>query len=216
MDESTTRMNGREHDPTTRDTTGGEPPTGGEPAEGQAPGGPGNPSPPAAPETKTRGRNNARARRIVPWVIAAVAVLVAAIAIGVLVVNESSEPRPVARLTPQTDTQGSIPVDEEAAGTFEIYGVTEADFVSHGSYGALEAWSTTKGAESRCLALVIENHISVLNCTAPTLDTIADFNIDPQLVPPAPSGEPTSTIRFVSHDDVVDVYLAPNPEGGFY
>ena len=63
---------------------------------------------------------------------------------------------------------------------------------------------------------VIENRLSVLNCSAPTLDTTADFNIDHRLVPPAPSGEPASTIRFVSHDDVVDVYLAPNPEGGFY
>lgn len=215
MDESTIPMNGRAHDPSTRDTTGGQPPTGRAPAEGQAPGR-GNPPPPAVLETKPGGRNNARARRIVPWTITAIAVMVAAIAIGVLIVNESSEPQAVAQLTPQTETQGSIPVDEESAGTFEIYGVTQAEFVSHGSYGALEAWSTTKGAESRCLALVIENHISVLNCTAPTLDTIADFNIDPQQVPLAPSGEPTSTIRFVSHDDVVDVYLAPNPEGGFY
>jgi hypothetical protein len=210
-------MNGREHDPTTRDTTGGQSPTGGEPADGQAPGGPGNPSPPAALETKTRGRNNARARRIVPWVIAAVAVLLAAIAIGVLVVNESSEPRPVARLTPQqTDPRGSIPVDKEAAETFEIFGVTEADFVSHGSYGDLKIWSTTKPEGKRCLAVVVENHISVFNCAAPTLDTIADFDIDPARVPPAPSGEPAANVRFVLHDDVVDVYLAPNPEGGFY
>jgi hypothetical protein len=56
----------------------------------------------------------------------------------------------------------------------------------------------------------------VLNCSAPTLDTIADFNIDHRLVPPAPSGEPAPTIRFVSHEDVVDMCLAPNPEGGFY
>jgi hypothetical protein len=66
------------------------------------------------------------------------------------------------------------------------------------------------------LELVIENRMSVLNCSAPALDTIADFNFDHRLVPAAPSGEPASTIRFVSHDDVVDMCLAPNPEGGFY
>jgi len=42
-----------------------------------------------------------RGRRVLPWVIAAVAVLLAAIALGVLVVSEASEPKLVAQLTPQ-------------------------------------------------------------------------------------------------------------------
>jgi hypothetical protein len=158
--------------------------------------------------------DNGRVRRILPWVIAAVAVLVAAIAIGVLVVNESSKPKPVAQLTPQgRPDQGSIPVDDETA---VAWGVTVADFVSYGSYGELQIWSTTKPEAKRCLAVVAENHISVFNCAAPSLDTIADFDSDPARVPRAPSGEPAASIRFVLHDDVVDVYLAPNPEGGFY
>jgi hypothetical protein len=35
-------------------------------------------------------------------------------------------------------------------------------------------------------------------------------------LPPAPSGEPINNIRSALHDDVVDVYRAPHPEGGFY
>ncbi|GAA3212864.1 hypothetical protein [Microbacterium terregens] len=165
-----------------------------------------------SPATEPAPDSTGRFRGILPWVIAAVAVLVAAIAIGFLVVNVSSEPKPVAQLTPQS-AQGSIPLDEETA---RDWGVTEADFVSYGSYGDLQIWVTTKPENKRCLAVVAENHISMFRCVAPTFDTIADFDVDPDHVPPAPSGEPAGNVRFVLHDDVVDVYLAPNPEGGFY
>jgi hypothetical protein len=127
--------------------------------------------------------------------------------------NESSEPKPVLQLTPQgPPAQGSIPVDDEAA---VVWDVTVDDFVSYGSFGPLEIWSTTKPEGLRCIAVVGENHISVFRCTAPSVDTIADFNIDPNVVPRAPSGEPNENIRFVLHDEVVDVYL-PNSAGGFY
>jgi hypothetical protein len=139
-------------------------------------------------------------------VIAAVAVLVAAVAIGVLVVNESSEPKPVAQLTPQTDPdQGAIPLDEETATNF---GVTEADFVSYGSYGELQIWSATTREAKRCLAMVAENRIIMVRCAAPTFDPVADVDFPSNMFPPAPSGEPTFNIRFVLRDGVVDVYLA--------
>ena len=84
--------------------------------------------------------------------------------------------------------------------------MTVADFVSYGSYGPLQIWSTTKLENQRCIAVVIENHISVFECTAPSVDTIADYNIDPNMLPPSPSGELSPYVRFVLHDDVVDVY----------
>jgi len=153
-----------------------------------------------------------RRRRLLPWVIAAVAVLAAAIGIGVFVVDESNQPTPVAQLTPQGQPgSASIPVDDPI---FVAYGLTVADFVSYGAYGPLQIWSTTKPENRRCIAVVIENHVSVFECTAPSVDTIADFNIDTNLVPPAPSGE-TPYIRFVLHDEVVDVYR-PKEEGEFY
>lgn len=160
-----------------------------------------------------------RRRRILPWAIAAIGVLAAAITIGVSVddssevVDESSEPKPVAQLTPQgTPGNASIPVDDQTLGAA---GLTVADFVSYGSYGPLQIWSTTKVANNRCIAVVVEEHISVFECTAPSVDTIARFNIDPDLVPPGPSGELTPYIRFVLHDEVVDVYR-PSTEGEFY
>lgn len=165
-------------------------------------------------DTKPGDPHSGRVRRILPWVIAAVAVLVAAIAIGVLIVNESSEPKPVAQLTPQgRPDQGSIAVDDETA---VLWGVTVADFVSYGSYGELQIWSTTMPEAKRCLAVVEENRIIMGRCSAPTLDPVADVDFLSSMFPPAPSGEPTSNVRFVLREDVVDVYLAPKPEGGFY
>ena len=154
-----------------------------------------------------------RRRRLLPWVIVAVAVLVAAIGIVVFVVDESNQPEPVAQLTPQgRPGNASIPVDD---GVPVRYDLTVADFVSYGSYGPLQIWSTTKLENRRCIAVVVENHISVFECTAPSVDTIADYNIDPNMIPPAPSGELTPYVRFVLRDDVVDVYR-PKEEGEFY
>jgi hypothetical protein len=93
--------------------------------------------------------------------------------------------------------------------------LTVADFVTYGSYGPLQIWSTTKLENKRCIAVVGDNHISVFECTAPSVDTIADFNIEPNLLPPSPSGELTPYVRFVLHDDVVDV-CRPKEEGEFY
>jgi hypothetical protein len=160
-----------------------------------------------------------RRRRLLPWGIAAVAVLAAAIAVGVSVdessevVDESSASRPVAQLNPQGPPgNASIPVDDQTLGAA---GLTVADFVSYGSYGPLQIWSTTKVANNRCIAVVVEAHISVFECTAPSVDTIARYNIDPDLVPPTRSGELTPYVRFVLHDEVVDVYR-PITEGEFY
>lgn len=153
-----------------------------------------------------------RRRRSLPWVIAAVAVLSTAIGVGMFV-DESNQPTPVAQLTPQGQPgNASIPVDDEVVARYDL---TIADFVSYGSYGPLEIWSTTKLENKRCIAVVVESHISVFECTAPSVDTIADFNIDPNMIPPAPSGELTAYVRFVLHDEVVDVYR-PTEEGEFY
>ncbi|WP_243076694.1 hypothetical protein [Microbacterium sp. SS28] len=145
-----------------------------------------------------------RRRRSLPWAIAAVGVLAAAIVVGVFVGEDSNQPEPVAQLTPQgSPGPASIPVDD---GILVAYGLTVADFVSYGAYGPLQVWSTTKLENKRCLAEVIEDHISVFECTAPSVDTIADFNIEPNLLPPTPSGQLSPYVRFVLHDDVVDVY----------
>jgi hypothetical protein len=154
-----------------------------------------------------------RRRRMLPWAIAAAAVLVVAIGIGVSVVEESNEPQPVARLTPQGQPgSASIPVDDDVPVRYDL---TVADFVSYGAYGALEIWSTTSLEGQRCIAVVLKNHISVFECTAPSVDTIADYNIDSDMIPPEPSGELSPYVRFVLHDDVVDVYR-PGHEGEFY
>ncbi|WP_426324035.1 LamG-like jellyroll fold domain-containing protein [Microbacterium sp. E-13] len=153
-----------------------------------------------------------RRGRLLPWAIAA-AVLAAAAGIGAFFVENANQPEPVAHLTPQGQPgPASIPPDDDIPVTYDL---TVADFVSYGSYGPLQIWSTTELENKRCLAVVIENHISVFECTAPSTDTIADYNIEPNLIPPAPSGELSPYVRFVLHDDVVDVYR-PIEEGEFY
>lgn len=167
------------------------------------------------PTTRTfLSTDRGRAVGIVAFVVALGALRVAAIAIGALVVNQASEPRPVAQLAAQLGTaQGAVPIDEESAREWDV---TNATFVSHGSYGAAEIWTTTTPGAKQCLAVVVGAETWRFNCTAPTIDTIADIDIDSNMVPPAPSGEPTWNIRFVLHDGVVDVYLAPNPDGGYF
>jgi hypothetical protein len=99
-----------------------------------------------------------RRRRLLPWIIASVVVLAAAIGIGVFVVDEPNRPTPVAQLTPQGQpANASIPVDDEVPVR---YGLTVADFVSYGAYGPLQIWSTTKLENQRCIAVLHENHIS--------------------------------------------------------
>ena len=152
-----------------------------------------------------------RRRRLLPWVIAAVVVLAAAIGIGVFVDDEPDRAEPVAQLTPQGQpANASVPVDDEALVRYDL---TVADFVSYGAYGPLQIWSTTRLENQRCIAVLRENHISVFECTAPSVDTIADYNMDE--LPPAPSGELTPHVRFVLHDDFVDVYR-PTTGGEFY
>jgi hypothetical protein len=88
-----------------------------------------------------------RRRRMLPWVIAAVAVLVTAIAIGVFVVEDSSQPQAVARLTPQGRQPGpaSIPVDDDVPVRYDLT-VEDSSRTAHTgrcTYGARRSWRTS-------------------------------------------------------------------------
>lgn len=169
----------------------------------------------AAPEPIDRTHSPPwwRRRRLLPWAIAGVAVLAAAIGIGFYGIEEPDQSEPVARLTPQGQPgPASIPANDEVPVR---YGLTVTDFVSYGAYGPLQIWSTTKLENQRCIAVLHEKHISVFECTAPSVDTIADIDMDLDELPPAPWGELSPYVRFVLHDDVVDVYR-PKEAGEFY
>ena len=158
-----------------------------------------------------------RRRRVLPWAIAAVAVLAAAIGIGIGVGRFRGRgvgPLQTSRTTHSARQPGpaSIPVDDDVPVRYDL---SVSDFVSYGAYGPLQIWSTTKLENRRCIAVVGDNHISVFECTAPSVDTIADFNIDSDQLPPTPSGELSPCVRFILHDEVVDVYR-PKEEGEFY
>ncbi|MFE5409978.1 hypothetical protein [Microbacterium sp. NPDC056569] len=154
-----------------------------------------------------------RRRRMLLWAMTPVLVLAAAIGVSFFVVDEPNQPEPVAQLTPQGQPgSASIPANDNVPVRYDL---TVADFVSYGAYGPLQIWSTTKLENKRCIAVVGDNHISVFECTAPSVDTIADYILGPNLLPIPPSGELTENVRFILHDGVVDVYR-PTTRGEFY
>ncbi|WP_157465716.1 hypothetical protein [Cellulomonas sp. Leaf395] len=72
--------------------------------------------------------------------------------------------------------QGAIPLDYKTATNL---GVIDADFVSYGSYGELQIWSTTTLEAKPCLAMVAEDRIIMVRCSAPSLDPVADLDFRP-------------------------------------
>jgi hypothetical protein len=188
-------------------------PVGGAPAEHEPDGGSDTEHDPARvpiadsdPTDRTPSSTWSLRRRVLLSVVAATAVLAAGIGIGSgdFVVDESSEAKPVTQLTPQGQPgSASIRANDEVPVRNNL---TVADFVSYGAYGPLHIWSTTKLENKRCIAVVRENHISVFECTAPSADTIADYDIEPDMLPIPPSGQVTPYVRFILHDGVIDVY----------
>jgi len=155
-------------------------------------------------------------RRALPWTLAALAGVVAVLTISVLAFGELAKPQPVARLAARTGpvAEGAAPVLDPETRAF--WDLSDPVLVSHGSYGAAEAWSTTASHGRRCIAVVVFNSLWTFQCTQPTIDTFADIVIDSGLVPRDSTGDlipEWSTIRFVLHDDVIDVYVGRSTEG---
>ncbi|HEX5856723.1 MAG TPA: hypothetical protein VFY91_01310 [Microbacterium sp.] len=187
-------------------------------AQPAAAGGTGQPGPAAgAPALPAADRGPPGARRAhprLPWVIAAIAAIVALVSLGVHVVDAVTRPRAEARLVAlDQPLSGDVPptLDQDELQFLET---TAPDWVSYGGYGALRVWSTSAPNDWRCLAVVFEQDLWRFNCTAPTIDTTADVVIVSRLLPADAPGGPIpedSTVRFVLHDDVVDVYIERNP-----
>ncbi|TFD57342.1 hypothetical protein E3T39_15205 [Cryobacterium suzukii] len=160
------------------------------------------------PSASTRGR----IRRALPWAIAAGAGVVA-IAFGAMYVAAMTEPLVEAQLTALDGPRsGSIPPVLEQED-LDFLATADPVFVSHGRYGPLDVWSTTAPHNWQCLAVVFNSSVWRFNCTVSNLDTVADVTVDERLLPTDAPGGPIpdwSSIRFVLHDDVVDVYIARN------
>jgi len=162
----------------------------------------------AAPNRTARRR----LRRALPWVIAAGAGVLAA-TFGVLYFASMTQPvveaRLVARAEPPAGTEPPA-LQEDDLGFLET---TNPAWVSHGGYGPLEVWSTTAPHNWQCLAVVFQASTWRFNCTVASLDTVADVTVDESLLPTDAPGGPIpywSTVRFVLHDDVVDVFIGRN------
>ena len=151
-------------------------------------------------------------RRALPWVIAAGAVVVAT-ALGAMYVEAVTEPLVEAQLVALDEPlPGSVP---PALGQEDLGWTTDPVFVSHGRYGPLEVWSTTAPHNWQCLAVVFESSVWRFNCTVSSLDTVADVTVQESLLPTDAPGGPIpdwSSVRFVLHDDVVDVHIGRNAD----
>ncbi|TFD68865.1 hypothetical protein [Cryobacterium ruanii] len=153
-----------------------------------------------------------RMRRALPWALAAAAGVVAT-AFGAMYVNAVTEPLVEARLVALDEPlPGNVP---PALGEEDLVflGTPDPVFVSHGRYGPLDVWSTTAPHNWQCLAVMFNSSVWGFNCTVSDLDTVADVTVDESLLPSNGPGGPIpdwSSVRFVLHDDVVDVYTGRN------
>jgi len=164
-------------------------------------------SPP--PVTRVPAPRTGRVRRALPF-IAVAASIVAVIAGAILAYERFSRPQPVAHLEALSDVPRGTDLPVLEPQDLQRWEVTNPGFVSHGEYGALDAWEMTGAARRQCLVVSVGGDVVGVHCTAPTIDTVVDVLSVNSWMPVAPDGgriPSQSTIRFVLHDDVIDVYL---------
>jgi hypothetical protein len=171
-----------------------------------APANAGSSSPPVAqPADESPGR----IRRALP-LIAIGASVVAVIAVGAWAFERLNRPQPAARLEALADVPRGTAVPLVAPEDLRTWRVTEPVFVSYGEYGALDAWSMSGSPGRQCIVVSVGGEVAGIHCTTPEIDTFVDILSLNSWMPEAPEGGRIpleSTIRFVLHDDVVDVYV---------
>ena len=156
-------------------------------------------------------------RRTLPWVIAAGAGVVAILATALAAKDADvvAEPLVEAQLVALDEPlPGSTPpaLGQEDYG---YLGIWDPVWVSHGRYGPLDVWSATAPHNWQCLAVVFESSVWRFLCSVSSFDTVADVTVDEHLLPTDALGGPIpdwSNIRFVLHDDIVNVYIGRNAD----
>jgi hypothetical protein len=164
---------------------------------------------PHAPVDGTSPPGSARTSGAMP-VIAISASVVAALALGALLLERLEQPQSVARFEALDQVPRGTALPNLDAEDFRVFGLTAPVFVPHGEYGALDLWSTTDDRGRQCLAVSVGGELLGFHCTAPTIDTFVDVVGMNSVLPEAPEGGRIpfeSTIRFVLHDDVIEVFL---------
>lgn len=171
----------------------------------------------ATPAESAPSASPGRMRRTLPWVIAAGAGVVATLATALAAKDADvvAEPLVEAQLVALDEPlPGSTP---PALGPedYGYLGTWDPVLVSHGRYGPLEVWSMTAPHNWQCLAVVFESSVWRFLCSLSSLDTVADVTVDEHLLPTDAPGGPIpawSNIRFVLHDDIVNVYIGRNAD----
>jgi hypothetical protein len=151
-------------------------------------------------------------------VVAVAASVVAAGALGALLLERLNEPQSVARFEPLDHVPRGTALPDIDPEYLRVWGVPASEIVPYGEYGALDLWRTTGDQGRQCLVVSVGGEVFGLHCTAPTIDTFVDVVGTNTVMPEAPEGgriPSASTIRFVLHDDVIDVYLGRlHPDAG--
>lgn len=167
---------------------------------------------PLPPDTASVRVTAGRMRGLTAFIAVGTSVL-AVFALGPVVLDRLNQPQPVARLEPLDEVPRGTALPMIEPEQLRFWGVTDPDFVPHGEYGALDVWSTTGARGRQCLAVSVGGEVSGFHCTASTIDTVVDVLSLNSWVPQAPEGGRIpleSTIHFVLHEGVVEVYVGRN------
>ena len=143
-------------------------------------------------------------------VVAVTASVIAAIALGALAFERVNRPQPVARFPalaePSQGTAFPLPYPE----LLREFDFRQPFYVPHGEYGALDMWSATGPRGRQCLIVSVGGEVPGFACTVRAIETIVDIRSQNSWMPDSPDGGPIpngSTVRFVLHDGVIDVYV---------
>lgn len=146
--------------------------------------------------------------RPIAWLAVAALVLAGAIIaprIGALVAA-----RPDATLAPLAPGDRSASVQSLTPDQARAYFSIETDsLLKYESFHGVEVWVARSDLGSRCLLLLAKASLLGINCTPGGLDPSIDLTMfggrEAILGPDLPNG---SVVRFVSHDDQVDVWIS--------
>jgi hypothetical protein len=165
-----------------------------------------------APQPDHDDRSTRRARVRLPWIIAAIAVIVAigsvaTLAVSVLTDDSPSFAFPVAPVPDEVDRPG----EQSMLG---FWGTGDEGYDYRGTIGDVDVWSIGD-SEMRCILFSVDGDFVAQNCAPPPLAVIFETMAGDDDAPFDVAGDEIldgSYVRFMWADDTLDVYVVPPSE----
>ncbi|WP_345802842.1 hypothetical protein AAIB33_07095 [Microbacterium sp. AZCO] len=150
-----------------------------------------------------------RFRRRLPWLVAAVAGVVAVASLAFALTEALSHPRPEVSLA-VTAASDKVAVPDLDQGMLDFLGVTASALEYRGAVGSLDVWTVEGRRDFSCLVLSTEGQLWNQSCAVKPLPTMLDIVADRTTLSLKSSGldVPTgSFVRFLWDGGTVDVYV---------